>query len=391
MAALGARVLLFPGDLLVQLLAVVRKRVLGVVVDVDLDDARARGLVVHVVELRDVRVAERLVRRDALVGVELQAQAQQVEGLGRRRREHLRQRARPRRRQRFKHRRRERRLDRGHVVRRRAARHLEDAVQLVHRRVTREDRLASQHLAQNASERPHVDTLAVPRRAKQDLRRAVPARRHVVGELHRGRVADGAREAEVAELERVVGVDQQVLWLDVSMHDVVPVAPFDGAAQLEDVPPHKLGHEPVLVLLQHLQQVLLDVLEDEVQLAFPPERFLQTHDVGLPQHAQDLHLAQRRLAHDLVVLRLLELLDREDLARLLVAALEHDAVRPLPHDAHHLILVHGDSPAAAPGARPAPPGPPSPLTQRAHACPAVSKTAGSPGAPAQPTQPQRRW
>lgn len=81
------------------------------------------------------------------------------------------------------------------------------------------------------------------------------------------------------------------------------------------------------------------VLEDEVQLPASPERLLQGNHIRVVEHAQDLDLPQRRLAHDLVIcvgpngqlghrrqvadrsaprtLALLEFLDRNNILRLL--------------------------------------------------------------------------
>jgi hypothetical protein len=69
-------------------------------------------------------------------------------------------------------------------------------------------------------------------RPEEDLGRAVPARRNVVGEvLLRPARADDAREAEVAEFDRRVAVDQQICGFDVAMDDAggVPIIQSAGA------------------------------------------------------------------------------------------------------------------------------------------------------------------
>ena len=59
---------------------------------------------------------------------------------------------------------------------------------------------------------------------------------------------------------------------------------------------------------------------------------------------QNAHLPQRRLPHLLVLVALLELLDRDDLPCLLVPALEHDPVRALTDGAQvrQQISFHGE-------------------------------------------------
>ena len=61
------------------------------------------------------------------------------------------------------------------------------------------------------------------------------------------------------------------------------------------------GTEAVGVLIQHFEQVLGHVLEHKVQLALAAEGLVQVDDVGLAQHAQDLDLTDRGLAHGFVV------------------------------------------------------------------------------------------
>ena len=106
------------------------------------------------------------------------------------------------------------------------------------------------------------------------------------------------------------------------MNDTVIVAPVDCAYELKDVHTHELWREPAGVFLEHLQKVTIGVLEDKVELAFSPERFLEKHDVKVLQHPQYLDFSQSRLAHHCIVFALLEFLDRDDLFRVLVPAVK---------------------------------------------------------------------
>lgn len=67
-------------------------------------------------------------------------------------------------------------------------------------------------------------------------------------------------------------------------------------------PSDGLERQTVWVVLQDLEKVLLHVLEDKIELAFPSKGFLETNDVGVPQHSQYLNLPQRCLLDDLVIL-----------------------------------------------------------------------------------------
>jgi hypothetical protein len=70
----------------------------------------------------------------------------------------------------------------------------------------------------------------------------------------------------------VLGVDEQIFWLDVSMDDVITVAEFYCFEQLVDVFLDRLRVKAIGLLLQYLEQVLLKILEDQVQSVFPENR-----------------------------------------------------------------------------------------------------------------------
>ena len=84
-----AELLLSLVDVRVQLVAVLPNRELLVVVNRNVDLPRANRLVVRVVELRHVRVAQRLVCRQPLVRVELKQVTQKVQRVVRSRWEHV--------------------------------------------------------------------------------------------------------------------------------------------------------------------------------------------------------------------------------------------------------------------------------------------------------------
>ena len=84
------------------------------------------------------------------------------------------------------------------------------------------------HLAKDTADTPHINTITVIGRAKQDLGRAVPARRHVIGEDDRVRLVGGggwilvvvahrAGEAKVGNLHQAVAIQEEVGGLHVAV------------------------------------------------------------------------------------------------------------------------------------------------------------------------------
>ena len=78
--------------------------------------------------------------------------------------------------------------------------------------------------------------------------------------LARRRAANGSR----AHARRLC---DSLLRFDIPMNDVVRMAPLDRLAELEDVSRHELGLKPIGLILEHLEQILLDILKDEILCA----------------------------------------------------------------------------------------------------------------------------
>jgi hypothetical protein len=75
------------------------------------------------------------------------------------------------------------------------------------------------------------------------------------------------------------------------MNDRVGMTPVYGLHELENVETHHLGVKALRLLFQALKQVLLHVLKHQVKLRFSPKRLRQAHNIVVPKHAQQLHLA----------------------------------------------------------------------------------------------------
>ena len=113
------------------------------------------------------------------------------------------------------------------VVRRRAQ-ELGDDGELVDVVLSGEQRLALEHLSEDAAGAPDVDLDVVLLPGEHDLGGTVVAGRHVAGHLG---VLD-AGEAEVADLEVAVLVDEDVAGLEVAVHDAGRVHVLESAQDL---------------------------------------------------------------------------------------------------------------------------------------------------------------
>ena len=100
-----------------------------------------------------------------------------------------------------------------------------DAEELVDLRLTWEERVSIGYFSHDAANRPNVDWFTV-HIAEQKLRCPVPPCGHVVGQPGLALfLVDGSRKTKVTEPQIVIlGVDEKVFWLDISMDDVVSMA-----------------------------------------------------------------------------------------------------------------------------------------------------------------------
>lgn len=103
----------------------------------------------------------------------------------------------------------------------------EDTDQLVLVGGAGEQRAARVHLRHDAAGGPDVDAGVVGARAEEDVGGTVPQCHDLVGEGVDGD-AEGAREPEIAELELALGVDEEVLRLQIAVQHAVCVAKVDA-------------------------------------------------------------------------------------------------------------------------------------------------------------------
>mmetsp|Transcript_16983 Transcript_16983/g.39928 ORF Transcript_16983/g.39928 Transcript_16983/m.39928 type:complete len:248 (-) Transcript_16983:121-864(-) len=172
-----------------------------------------------------------------------------------------------------------------------AASELDDLLQLVHGGAALQYGLAGEHLAEDATEAPHVHTLAVERSSQQQFRCTVPARGHVIREKPGASprpmpVAGATRlmgvcacQTEVAYTHVAIGVQQYVRRFEVSVQHACRVHILEGLKYL-------VGHVLHVDGLQHFSaygvlQVCIHEVKNhvEVQMALGLEHTHQPHDV----------------------------------------------------------------------------------------------------------------
>lgn len=116
----------------------------------------------------------------------------------------------------------------------RRAKQFEDALDHLDRGVSGEERLHDDHLEENAADRPHVNRYRVLSRAKQQLRRPIPHRDDFM-RIWPQRHGESASEAKVRNLNDAFVSEQDVLRLQVPMHDPVAVNRVDSLQDLREV------------------------------------------------------------------------------------------------------------------------------------------------------------
>jgi hypothetical protein len=75
------------------------------------------------------------------------------------------------------------------------------------------------------------------------------------------------------------------------VYDIFGVQVLKALDYFVDEEVYELGIEAVLVPLDEIEQIVLEVLENEIHLAFLLERLLYTHHVVSLQHLEHLDLA----------------------------------------------------------------------------------------------------
>lgn len=123
---------------------------------------------------------------------------------------------------------------------------------------------AGVHLRHDATCRPDVDACIVCSAAQQDVGRAIPKSNHLVRESVDGN-AECPCQSKVPELQLPLGVDQEVLGLEVSVQHLVSVAELDALEQLqhERLDDHGLQRPPIALGIHVFFEIHVHVVEHQ--------------------------------------------------------------------------------------------------------------------------------
>mmetsp|Transcript_43529 Transcript_43529/g.105533 ORF Transcript_43529/g.105533 Transcript_43529/m.105533 type:complete len:262 (-) Transcript_43529:345-1130(-) len=154
----------------------------------------------------------------------------------------------------------------------------EDLEELVDLRITREQGTFRNHLDEDGTDRPNIDRRGVRLATQQDFRWTVPQRDDLMCEGTDG-WAEGPCQTEISKLEPAVTSNEQVLRLEVPMHDTAGVAESQTPAALVKVRTDQRRRHHTVDGLHVLLQVLVEELEDKVELSILLDTVHELDDV----------------------------------------------------------------------------------------------------------------
>lgn len=198
-----------------------------------------------------------------------------------------------------------------------------------------EEREAGVELSDDGSDGEEVHRGVVVAASEQGFGSPVPPGRDILGEGRLG--PDFPRQPQVRQLYRAVYL-QQILWLHVPVEISLPVHVSKGLQGLEgNVPDLKVRQ--LALLLQHLKDIAVQILEDEVELIILLDKFKELDNVRVVQFGENADFVEADALVPISVL-LLHALDGHELACLLVDGLHDRAERAVSQLAAQFIFLH---------------------------------------------------
>lgn len=108
----------------------------------------------------------------------------------------------------------------------------------------------------------------------------------------------------------MIGTEEYVFGFDITVDDILGMQVLQALHNLVEECSNEGSLQAMLMLFDQVQQVPLEILEDEVNLALLFEGLLDADHVVALQHLQHLDFALDGLAGKFVLVALLELLNR---------------------------------------------------------------------------------
>ena len=89
--------------------------------------------------------------------------------------------------------------------------------------------------------------------------------------------------AEIGKLELTIQTDENVLWLDITVDDVLGVAVVDGVGHLDDVASSSLLIEALLITKEFEEFTTGGVFDDKIDTCLVPEISIKSDDVWMAE------------------------------------------------------------------------------------------------------------
>lgn len=179
------------------------------------------------------------------------------------------------------------------------------------------------HFSHDAPRRPDVNTRIISPTTEQDVWRAVPQGDDFVREGV-DRDAKGTGQTEITQLQAPFAINEQVLRLEIAMQHPVLVAKIDALEELvhERLDRRGLERAALTVGIHVSLQVAVHVLKHEHQLVLGVNNIVKSNDILVLELLHKRDFPDRRRRRSLFGVEV-DLLERNELARLAVSAFEH--------------------------------------------------------------------
>lgn len=110
------------------------------------------------------------------------------------------------------------------------------------------------------------------------------------------------------------------------MNDVEIVQILEPSKKLKDDLAYELYFESILLLLQHLQKIILNILKHKVNNAFLPKCLFQLDNVRMVGHFQYLNFSHSGLLGVFLFVTILESLNSNKVIGLYVTTFEYNSI-----------------------------------------------------------------
>ena len=157
--------------------------------------------------------------------------------------------------------------------------------------ISRKERSLGDHFDKDGSNGPDIDRRSVGLASQENLRWTVPQGDDFVGQRTNGR-AKGTGETEIRQLEASLVGDEEVLWLQVTVHDAPRVAKGKTFTALVEETLDLLRRQQPFHGFHVLFQVLVEELKDEEEFSILLHTVSELDDVGVAQLSQQTNLTE---------------------------------------------------------------------------------------------------